>query len=92
MERAAPERRRISFENCTGDDRIEFSLCDTTFVSLNLVSVLGLKISTCCLAMNARFNLRRSSSVFPENIDPQMTSIQPVFLSGPLPRCGSINI
>jgi hypothetical protein len=31
------------------------------------------------LAILARFSLLISSSVFPENIDPQMTSIQPRF-------------
>ena len=37
----------------------------------------GLKISTRWRANLARFNLRISSSVLPENIDPQTTSILP---------------
>jgi hypothetical protein len=37
----------------------------------------GLKISTFCFAIKALFNLRINSSVFPENIEPHITSIQP---------------
>ena len=38
----------------------------------------GLNISTLRFAILARFSLRINSSVFPENIEPQMTSIQPL--------------
>jgi hypothetical protein len=36
-----------------------------------------LKISTRCLAIFALLSLRMSSSVFPENMEPQITSIHP---------------
>jgi hypothetical protein len=41
------------------------------------VSIAGLKISTFCFAILALLRRRISSSVFPENIDPQITSIHP---------------
>ena len=40
----------------------------------------GLKISTRCRANFARRNRRISSSVLPENMEPQMTSIRPLRL------------
>ena len=40
-------------------------------------SITGLKTFIFCLAYLARFNLRISSSVLPENIEPQIISIQP---------------
>ena len=43
-------------------------------------SIDGLKISTLRLANCARFMRRISSSVLPENIEPQITSIQPLCL------------
>jgi hypothetical protein len=41
------------------------------------VSAVGLKISTRNWAILARFSRRMSSSVLPENMEPQMTSIHP---------------
>jgi hypothetical protein len=61
----------------TGVDRMALASCDTTSCSENLVSICGLNISTVCRAILARFSLRINSSVLPENIDPQITSIQP---------------
>src|SRR5690606_25143521 len=53
----------------------------------------GLKISTFCLAIKALFSLRMSSSVFPENMEPQMTSICPLVSFVELfPITGSKNI
>ena len=42
--------------------------------------MLGLKMAIFWLANCARRSLRMSSSVLPENIEPQMTSMQPDFL------------
>src|SRR5208337_1180135 len=41
-------------------------------------SITGLKICTRCRAISARRNRRISSSLFPENIGPTTTSIQPM--------------
>jgi hypothetical protein len=41
--------------------------------------MMGLKIWTFCLAICARLTRRMSSSVFPLNMLPQMTSTHPVF-------------
>ena len=51
---------------------------------------MGLKIPTRRLAIRARRSLRISSSVFPENMEPQITSIHPrsVKLSGGLYKHG----
>ena len=43
------------------------------------LSIFGLKIATCCLAICARRIRRMSSSVFPLNMHPTITSIQPLF-------------
>ena len=51
----------------------------------------GLYISTFKLAMRARLILLINSSVFPENIEPQITSIQP-FLCYVFFKRGSKNI
>ena len=37
----------------------------------------GLNIATCMLAILARLSLLINSSVFPENMEPQTTSIHP---------------
>jgi hypothetical protein len=49
-----------------------------------------LKISSFCRAIWARFSRRISSSVLPENMQPLITSIQPVRVF--LPKSGSINM
>src|SRR5574343_1355321 len=51
----------------------------------------GLYISTLRLAMRARLILRINSSVFPENIEPHTTSIQP-FLCEVFFKRGSKNM
>ncbi|OPZ96167.1 MAG: hypothetical protein BWY72_01783 [Bacteroidetes bacterium ADurb.Bin416] len=56
---------------------MEWLSWETTLVSEYRVSMAGLKISTRCLAMVARFSRRMSSSVLPENMEPQITSIRP---------------
>src|SRR5690606_6954493 len=53
-----------------------------------LRSTEGLKISTRRCAIWGLLSLRISSSVFPENMEPQITSIQPF----PFVYNGSINI
>ena len=45
-----------------------------------MLSIAGLNISTRCFANFALFILRINSSVFPENIEPQITSIRPLLL------------
>jgi hypothetical protein len=69
---------------------MEFSLWETTSLREYLVSVVGLNISTRCLAISARRKRQISSSVFPENIEPEITSIHP--LLRPLFKLLSINI
>ena len=61
----------------------------TIFTSSYRVSIAGLKISTFKWAIFTRFSLRINSSVFPLNMLPQITSIQP--RRSPL-KFGSINI
>src|ERR1700712_2443601 len=68
---------KIDEELSTGVDCMELALCDTTAVSSKRVSVFGLNISTFKRAICARRSLRISSSVLPENIEPQITSILP---------------
>jgi hypothetical protein len=69
------------------------SLWETIFTAWYRVSITGLKISTFCLAINARLSLRMSSSVFPENMQPQITSIHPALSGWRLPpKFGSINM
>jgi hypothetical protein len=58
---------------------IEFELCVTSAFSAYRVSALGLNISTFSFAIVARFNLRINSSLLPENIDPQITSMLPPY-------------
>ena len=48
------------------------------WLTLYLLSTFGLNITTRCLAIWARLSLRISSSVFPLNMQPLMTSIHPV--------------
>ena len=62
---------------------------ETMLNSSYRISIAGLKISTFRLAILALFSRLISSSVFPENMDPQTTSIQP--LRSPI-IVGSINI
>jgi hypothetical protein len=64
-------------EFSTGVEGMEFELCDTNAFSAKRVSAFGLNISTLKRAILARFNLRISSSVLPENMEPQITSILP---------------
>src|SRR5688572_8776358 len=59
---------------------MELESCETTSSSWYRLSIAGLKISTFCLANSALFSLLISSSVFPENIEPQITSIHPLRL------------
>lgn len=54
--------------------------CETTSISEYLTSTAGLKIRIFWLANWALLILLISSSVFPENIEPHITSMQPVFL------------
>ena len=61
----------------TGVLLMALASCDTTSISWYRVSILGLKISTFCLANCARFKRRISSSVLPENILPHITSMLP---------------
>src|SRR5580700_11353083 len=56
---------------------MRMSLCDTIWVSLYRLSRSGLKIWTLRRAIWARRNRRMSSSVFPLNMLPVITSIQP---------------
>lgn len=60
-----------------GVDMICFWSWLTTSSSEYLTSMAGLKISTFWRANCARRRRRMSSSVLPENIDPQTTSILP---------------
>ena len=55
--------------------------CETTSRSEYLLSMVGLKVAIFCFANCARLSLLMSSSVFPENIEPQITSMQPVFFA-----------
>jgi len=73
----SPASNSIEEALSTGIDGMEFALCDTSAFSKYLVSFLGLKIPTVNLAILARFNLLISSSVLPENIAPQTTSMLP---------------
>ena len=70
-------KSRMLAEVSTGVEWMEFPSCDTTFSSSYRVSMAGLKISTLWRANSALFSLRISSSVLPENMEPQMTSILP---------------
>lgn len=70
-------KSRMLAEESTGVDGMELLSCDTTFSSEYRTSMEGLNISTRCRAKVARLRRRISSSVFPENIEPQITSIRP---------------
>ena len=71
------ESSNILADESTGVDAIELLSCDTTSSMEYRVSMAGLKISTFCRANCARFILRMSSSVLPENIEPHITSMRP---------------
>lgn len=71
---------------------MEFKSWDTTEFSSYRVSVFGLNISTFSLAIWARRSLLISSSVLPENIDPQMTSMLPLSSFLLLKLCSLNNI
>ena len=61
----------------TDSDGSLISLWETISASAYRESMRGLKIWTRCFAMIARRSRRMSSSLFPENMLPQITSIQP---------------
>ena len=71
------DSRSIDDDDSTGVLGIEWRSWLTTSISEYLVSIEGLNISTFCRANSARFSLRISSSVLPENIEPHTTSILP---------------
>ncbi len=75
------ERSSILAGESIGVDGMLCESCDTTWSSEYLMSTAGLYISTFWFAKVALFNLLISSSVFPENIDPQITSIEPAFFA-----------
>ena len=53
--------------------------CETTSRSEYLLSIVGLNVAIFCFANCALLSLLINSSVFPENIEPQITSIHPDF-------------
>ena len=59
-------------------DGIRMSLWDVMWSSPYRLSIFGLKICTLCRAICARRSRRMSSSLFPLNMLPVITSIQPV--------------
>ena len=64
-----------------GVDGMLWASCETTSSSEYLTSMQGLYIATFSLANCALFILLISSSVLPENIEPQITSIEPAFFA-----------
>ena len=67
-------------DESTGVESIALESCEMTSSCEYLVSMAGLNISTLRFANLALFNLLMSSSVLPENIDPQITSMLPALL------------
>ena len=72
-----PLKGKMAVAFSTAFEGMELRLCDTKALLSYLVSATGLNISTLILAIRARFTRLISSSVLPENIDPQITSILP---------------
>ncbi len=62
----------------TGIQGMREASCETMCTVSYRVSVAGLKMPACLPAICTRLSLRINSSLLPENMQPQMTSIQPV--------------
>src|SRR5713101_873741 len=74
----AVTRARTSSPLVTFSEAIPSPECDTISFAAYRASIAGLKICTRWRAISARRKRRISSSLFPENIGPTMTSIQPI--------------
>ncbi|MNL35188.1 hypothetical protein D3C87_1572020 [compost metagenome] len=74
---ASSVRRQISSAPVARTALIRAPAWLETASAVYRVSMIGLKTWTCCLAISARRTRRISSSVLPQYMEPQISSIQP---------------